>query len=529
MKKNQLFVSLLAAGMLATSPVMADDVVKLTTSKQAGETVTLQLNQLKRGATVDWGNGTPVTFSQTDEDVLTISGTIAGQTITITTASKLETLICEGQNLTAIDVTQAPNLRSLYCQNNEISTLNLASNEKLTDLNCANNDLRTLKINETQNPLLENVNIADNKLRNNAGNTTSTSFSIKTEALQQLNISNNSIGSVSLLSNPNLDVIKCVGNNISSLATKSDSISVIMCGDNKISTLTINGTKENLRQLFAENNKITTLDVSTAERLKYIAVENNGVLKTVKLYNYPSSNKLYAYTCGGNNLTFASFPQNTRVQNISYLPQEESVNISSKLLKITKSGTTCHYIYRCPSSADYTTEYNANKTTPKYLLKLTDWATDGNGQTYTIKFNYKGTPFSSEDNIYDAIAKSDMVIKSATRYAGIVAFLETQKDAYVEITSTNYPDLVFQTTHFSVVDNTDDIVTGIDDAVISTTDNALEVNTNRGTLNLHSAKAQNVNVYNTQGKLMWRGVVEGNVSLQLSTGVYIVNGQKVVL
>ena len=97
MKKNKLFVSLLASGMLAISPVMADDVVTLSTSKKVGETVTLQLNQLKHGATVDWGNGTPVTIAKTNEEVLTIPGTVAGSTITITTPSKLETLICDGQ------------------------------------------------------------------------------------------------------------------------------------------------------------------------------------------------------------------------------------------------------------------------------------------------------------------------------------------------------------------------------------------------------------------------------------------------
>lgn len=528
MKKNQLFVSLLTAGMLAVSPAWADDVVTLTTSKKAGETVTLQLNQLKHGATVDWGNGTPVTVNKTDEDVLTISGTLAGETITITTPSKLETLICEGQNLTKINVTKAPNLRSLYCQDNELTTLDITSNAKLTDLNCANNQLKTLKINETQNPLLENVNVSNNNLKNNTGTTSGTSFSIKTEALQQLNISNNAIGSVALTSNPNLDVLKCVGNNIATIATKSDSISVIMCGNNKITSLTINGTKENLRQLFAENNKISTLDVSTAENLKYIAVDNNGVLKTVKLFNYPTSDKLYAYTCGGNNLTFASLPQKTRVENISYLPQEGTVNINSKLLKVNKSGTTCYYLYRCPSNSDYTTEFNENKSTPKYLLKLSDWAKDGNGQTYTIKFAYKGTSFDSEENIYETIAKSAMVIKSATKYAGIVAFLQKQKDAYVEITSTNYPDLTLQTSHFSIVDNPNDIVTGIDDATVST-DNALDIVAQNGTLSLHAAKAQKVSVFNIQGKLMWQGVVDGNVTLQLTTGVYIVNGNKVVL
>ena len=46
MKKNKLFVSLLAAGMLVISPAMADDVVKISTNKQAGETVSLQVNWL---------------------------------------------------------------------------------------------------------------------------------------------------------------------------------------------------------------------------------------------------------------------------------------------------------------------------------------------------------------------------------------------------------------------------------------------------------------------------------------------------
>ena len=528
MNKNKLFVSLLAAGMLATSPIMADDVVTLTTNKSVGETITLKLNQLKHGATIDWGNGTSVAIAKTSQDVLTITGKVEGSTIKITSPSKIETLICEGQNLTKIDIAKAPNLRSLYCQNNELTALDVTSNAKLTDLNCANNQLKTLKINETSNPLIENVNVANNSIKNNAGNTTSTSFSIKTASLQQLNISNNSINSVSLLNNTSLDVLKCANNNLSSLVTKSDSISVVMCGNNKISTLTVNGSKENLRQLFAENNKISTIDVSTAENLKYIAVENNGVLKTVKLYNYPAANKLYAYTCGGNNLTFASFPQKARVSNISYLPQEETFNISSKLLKTTKDGVVCNYIFRCPSNSDYTTEYNADKSTPQYLLKLSDWATDGNGQTYTIKFSYIGTSFDSDENIYEAIAKSAMIIKSAAKYAGIVAFTSKQKDAYVEMTSTNYPDLTLKSTHFSVVDDINEIVTGIDDAVISK-DNTLELNATRGMLNIHSNAPQVVRIYSAEGKLIWQGVVDGVQQVQLTSGIYIVNGKKVVL
>ena len=38
-----------------------------------GETVTLQVNQLGSGSTVDWGNG-PVEITATDEDQLTLTG-----------------------------------------------------------------------------------------------------------------------------------------------------------------------------------------------------------------------------------------------------------------------------------------------------------------------------------------------------------------------------------------------------------------------------------------------------------------------
>ena len=140
MKKNKLFVSLLAAGMLAISPAMADDVVKITTNKQAGETVTLQVNQLGSGSTVDWGNG-PVEITATDEDQLTLTGELAGSTITISSTSKLRTLICDGIGATAIDLTGAPNLMSLYCQNNAIASLDLSACSVLTDLNCENNVL----------------------------------------------------------------------------------------------------------------------------------------------------------------------------------------------------------------------------------------------------------------------------------------------------------------------------------------------------------------------------------------------------
>ena len=59
MKRHLLYASLLTAGVLCASQGMAQDqVVTLTTAKANGEKVTLRVNQLKKGVTVDWGDGT---------------------------------------------------------------------------------------------------------------------------------------------------------------------------------------------------------------------------------------------------------------------------------------------------------------------------------------------------------------------------------------------------------------------------------------------------------------------------------------
>ena len=58
MKKNQLLACLLVAGLSMSSQAMAEDVVQLSTSKATGATLTLKFNQLAKGISVDWGDGT---------------------------------------------------------------------------------------------------------------------------------------------------------------------------------------------------------------------------------------------------------------------------------------------------------------------------------------------------------------------------------------------------------------------------------------------------------------------------------------
>lgn len=498
MKKNKLFVSLLAAGMLAISPAMADDVVKLTTSKTAGETVSLQINNAD-GVTVDWGTGTPVAVENTGTTGLTLTGTLGGSTITITASGKLQTLICDNQGLTAIDLSAAPNLRSLYCQNNALTALDLSACNLLADLNCANNKLASLSLDAT--PVLETVNVSGNALTG--------TFAYKSSTLQHLNISGNAYTGVNLNSNTNLDVLKCAETSVKSVATTSNGISVIMCGNSAVSSMTINGTMASLRDVFAENNKLAKLNVENADNLDYLAVENNQ-LKTVSL---PSTN-FYAYTCDNNKLSFNSLPKSGQVKYLSYANQQSDIDITTKLKRVrNEQGEWVYYLLTCKSNSDY------NTLKLPYVLNIKDLIEDS-----SVSYAYKSV---DENGEVSDIAKSDMYVKVASTYKGQVAFKKAFREVYVEFTNDEYPDLKQQTTHFVVADTEDDVLTGINN--VTTAANGLDIKAGSGVLTLTASRPQSVTVYNTAGQLMWQGTVEGTQNIQLVKGVYLVNGTKVIL
>ena len=204
---------------------------------------------------------------------MTLTGTLGGSTITITSPAKLQTLICDNLGLTAIDLSAAPNLRSLYCQNNALTTLDLGGCKLLTDLNCANNKLSSISLDAT--PVLETVNLSDNELTG--------TFAYKSSTLQHLNISGNAYTGVNLNSNTNLDVLKCAETSVKSVATISNAISVIMCGNSAVSSMTINGTMPSLRDVFAENKLFATLDTTVRkviiDNLPFLLADTVGFIR----------------------------------------------------------------------------------------------------------------------------------------------------------------------------------------------------------------------------------------------------------
>lgn len=523
MKKNKLFVSLLASGMLAISPAMAQDVVSFTTSKQIGETVTLQVNQPSSGSIqVDWGDGVPVTVNSSEDDLLTITGVLKKQTFSITSTSKIETLVCDNLGLTAIDLAKAKNLLSVYCQNNALTTLDVAGCAKLTDLNCANNKINKLILTIAKNPLLENVNLSGNEMTTNTGSGTAFAFSSSASNLQHVDISNNKFASVSAGLNSNLDEFKCANNSLKTLSLAgSPSLSVLMCGDNAITSVTLNAKQDSLQHVFVENNKIKILNVSNASKLKYLAVENNQLTK-VNLYDFSSSEKLGNYTCGGNSLFFNSFPSKVAVKNISYLPQNGEIDITSKLNY--SYADKKYYMLVCADRSDF--DYTSSPINKKYVLDLRDLMKNASGVAGQVIARFYGVPAGS--NADEASIHNNTYLYSASgANRGCFGFKKALGVAYAKISSKEYTGLTFMTNRFTVVNNVGEL-TGIEDAKAAEAE-SFAVRVVSGGIEVTAPKSQAVRVFSTEGKLVWQGIVEGSQTINLNKGLYLVNGKKVVL
>ncbi|PQV46570.1 hypothetical protein CLV33_10968 [Jejuia pallidilutea] len=146
--------------------------------------------------------------------------------------NSLETLICNGNNLSTLDVSNNINLRTLLCASNKLTGLNISSNANLEDIDCSNNQISILNV--SNNPLLIDLRCANNRILDIdiSQNTNLTSASI----------SNNRISSLDIGNNTKLESLFCASNQITVLDTSANT---------------------NLKTLDASNNSISNLDLST--------------------------------------------------------------------------------------------------------------------------------------------------------------------------------------------------------------------------------------------------------------------------
>ncbi len=147
--------------------------------------------------------------------------------------SALETLICNNNNLSALDISSNTNLISLLCGSNFLTAFSINSNTNLETLNCSDNQIQSLDV--SNNSVLESLTASGNQLSAiDVSNNTN---------LTILSISNNRIaGELFVNNNTNLESLFCSSNQISALNLAANTV---------------------LKNLDASNNVLTDLDLST--------------------------------------------------------------------------------------------------------------------------------------------------------------------------------------------------------------------------------------------------------------------------
>lgn len=412
-----------------------DQEVRLTTSRATGQTLTMQVNRTLDGVTVDWGDGTPVDYPRTESALTTISGTLKGQTVVLRGSASLNTLICENADLTEAEVKNAKSLRSLYLQNNKLTNIDLTTLASLTDLDLSGNQITTLSLSESKNPKLENVNLSGNGMEKIGSNT---SFVFRSGTLQHLNVSGNKFKTVYTTQNVNLDALFCASNQLTVLdVSRATKLSTIVCSDNAITRMTLpaDGLPE-LCQLVCDNNAIASLDLSASKNLADLSVANNGMSSLL----FPSL-KFNSFSCGGNSLTFRALPiaRNQPDEGyFFYLPQAD-FDVRDKLTKSTKYEGG-YYLPVCPG---YSSRNNAD-----YILDLSELRTDGSGRA---SVNFAAVSIDADGTEHELTpAKAADPNQDYTQTQGKLTFLKGYPRVCVQLTHSDYPELVIRSKVFAV-------------------------------------------------------------------------------
>ena len=185
----------------------------------------------------------------------------------------LETLSCEGNQLTSLDVSNNTALTDLNCSKNQLTSLDLSKNTALTGLYCVQNQLTSLDV--SNNTALTTLNCAQNQL-------TSLDVSNNT-ALTDLSCSNNQLTSLDLSKNTALTDLSCSNNQLTSLdLSKNTALTDLRCYNNPLTSLDLSKCKKIVILFcveFSAGNIENTLDLNTKCPLESLKIYKYHVIR----------------------------------------------------------------------------------------------------------------------------------------------------------------------------------------------------------------------------------------------------------
>ena len=180
----------------------------------------------------------------------------------------LQTLWCDGNQLTALDLSRNTSLTYLYCPNNQLTTLNVSSNTALTALECDSNQLTALNV--SNNTALIELHCTNNRL---------TALDLSNNgSLSTLYCSSNPLGTLNVSSNRSLTALECNSNQLTALDVRSNTnLAELYCTDNQLTALDVSSNNA-LHTLHCSNNQLTALDVSGNRSLQALRCDGNQLM-----------------------------------------------------------------------------------------------------------------------------------------------------------------------------------------------------------------------------------------------------------
>ena len=371
-KQLRIWLFVLLGTLLASSSLLAEGVITMTTTKAVGETIGLRIE----------ANG-DVTIEGVKESAqkngYNNDYTLTSQTITI--RGDVTTLYCGGNQLTRLDVSACTALTTLSCGYNQLRSLDLSGYTSLKAINCRYNDLTSLNVSgctalttlDCQSSTLMKLDASGCSnltmlqyygLRkvNLSGCKSLKSFSYKgtlfdkltsldvsgCTAMTELYCSNNALTSLDVSSCTALTELNCGGNQLTSLDVSGCTVlTKLDCYDNNLTSLNVSGCTA-LTELncsvwanFVNVSKLTSLDVSSFTaltklwcrqvKLTSLDVSKNTALTTLdcasnllRELNISGCNNLNSLECYGNQI------KGTEMANlVNSLPDRQGKEVGS--------------------------------------------------------------------------------------------------------------------------------------------------------------------------------------------------------
>ncbi len=212
-------------------------------------------------------------------------------------------LLCNNNNISALDLSQNTAISELSCQNNLLSDLDVSQNTALTTLSCYNNQIDSLDV--TQNTQLLSVSAGGNQM---------VYFNIGANSnVQQITLSNNSLSAIDLTQCPGLITLYLNNNVIGSLdVTQNLFLRNLQCPENNMSSIDLSNS-DSLTQLDLSYTNITALDLSN--NLKLINFNCNG--NNISQIDLSQNSLLKVFNCSDSQFTDLDLSSNPVLNDLN--------------------------------------------------------------------------------------------------------------------------------------------------------------------------------------------------------------------